>query len=159
MLESNDANHSSYFKCSACNFQRSREDVNESLEELEKQINQIQINGGDIYQYEQLLAKFVPHLHPHHYLMIDIKQNMAVILREILNDVSHCPGRFVYRRKIKLCEDILAVLKIIQPGISRLKAIAMYELANTEAEYYRLLFQENDLTKLQLIVSIIILLL
>lgn len=85
--------------------------------------------------------------------MLDIKQNMAVVLRQILNDVSHCPGRYIYRRKMKLCEDILTVLRIIQPGISRLRAIALYELANTEAEYYRLLYQEKDLSRPQLIVS------
>lgn len=146
----------SILKCNICGLERNWEYISRELDQLQDDINHIQqqCDGGDLYQYEMLLVKYANILHPQHYLLLDIKQNMAVLLRQILNDVSQCPGRYVYRRKMKLCEDILAVLQIIQPGISRLRAIALYELANTEAEYHRLLYQEKDLTKEQLIVSV-----
>lgn len=142
-----------YFYCKSCNLRKSSEEVNRELSEVQKEISLIQSNGGNIYQYEQLLGQYTPLLHPHHFLMIDMKQNMAVILRDVLNDVSNCPGRYVYQRKIRLCQDILSVLTVIQPGISRLKAIALYELVNTRAEFHRLLYQEKDLSKAELVVS------
>ncbi|XP_017049346.1 SET domain-containing protein SmydA-8 [Drosophila ficusphila] len=98
----------------------------------------------DIYRLELLLAKLSRLLHRNHYLMLDLKQNIASILRQILQNITHRPNRKVYERKIRLCQEILLVLKVVAPGISRLKAIALYELANTQAELARKLFSEQE---------------
>ncbi|XP_017866302.1 PREDICTED: protein msta [Drosophila arizonae] len=98
----------------------------------------------DIYRLELLLAKLGRLLHGNHYIMLDLKQNIASILRQILQNMAHRPSRKVYERKIRLCQEILLVLKVLAPGISRLKAIALYELANTQAELARKLFSEQE---------------
>ncbi|EDV98137.1 GH22837 [Drosophila grimshawi] len=98
----------------------------------------------DIYRLELLLAKLSRLLHGNHYIMLDLKQNIASILRQILQNMAHRPNRKVYERKIRLCQEILLVLKVLTPGISRLKAIALYELANTQAELARKLFSEQE---------------
>ncbi|XP_030554648.1 SET domain-containing protein SmydA-8 isoform X1 [Drosophila novamexicana] len=98
----------------------------------------------DIYRLELLLAKLGRLLHGNHYIMLDLKQNIASILRQILQNMAHRPNRKVYERKIRLCQEILLVLKVVAPGISRLKAIALYELANTQAELGRKLYSEQE---------------
>lgn len=98
----------------------------------------------DIYRQELLLAKLSRLLHGNHYIMLDLKQNIASILRQILQNMSHRPNRKVYERKIRLCQEILLVLKVVAPGLNRLKAIALYELANTQAELARKLFSEQE---------------
>ncbi|KAL7736745.1 hypothetical protein ACLKA6_015598 [Drosophila palustris] len=98
----------------------------------------------DIYRLELLLAKLRRLLHGNHYVMLDLKQNIASILRQILQDMAHRPNRKVYERKIRLCQEILLVLKDVAPGLNRLKAIALYELANTQAELARKLFSEQE---------------
>lgn len=98
----------------------------------------------DIYRLELLLAKLSRLLHGNHYIMLDIKQMIASILRQILQNMAQRPNRKVYERKIRLCQEILLVLKVVAPGINRLKAIALYELANTQAELARKLYSEQE---------------
>lgn len=138
------------WQCQNCQHRRDAKDVEQMLNNLQEEI----MNAtNDIYKLEMSLMRFSKALHPQHYLIVDIKQNIASALRQILNDPSQCPGRKVYERKIELCEDILKVLNLILPGcISRLKAITLYELVSTQAEYYRMRYKENELTKTQLIV-------
>ncbi|ALC40935.1 CG9642 [Drosophila busckii] len=111
---------------------------------LERAKEEIFHSREDIYRLELLLAKLSRILHANHYVMLDLKQNIASILRQILQNMSHRPSCKVYERKIRLCQEILLVLKIITPGISRLKAIALYELANTQAELARKLYAEQE---------------
>ncbi|XP_017465315.1 PREDICTED: protein msta [Rhagoletis zephyria] len=105
----------------------------------------------DITRYELLLAKLTRYFHPNHYLLLDIKQNIAAILRSILQNFTLQPGRKVYERKVRLCQDIFGVLQIILPGISRLKAIVLYEMANTSAELQRMRYEEKELQKSELV--------
>lgn len=98
----------------------------------------------DIYRLELLLAKLGRLLHGNHYVVLDLKQNIASILRQILQNMAHRPNRKVYERKIRLCQEILLVLKVVAPGLNRLKAIALYELANTQSELARKLYSEQE---------------
>lgn len=100
---------------------------------------------GDLRRYEILLAKLSSILHRNHYIMVDLKQNIANVLRSIIKNSLQRPGRRVYERKVRLCQELIVVLHTILPGISRLKAIALYELANASAELYRLRFGEKEL--------------
>ncbi|XP_017024502.1 SET domain-containing protein SmydA-8 [Drosophila kikkawai] len=111
---------------------------------LERAKEEIFHAKDDIYRLELLLAKLSRLLHGNHYLMLDLKQNIASILRQILQNMAHRPNRKVYERKIRLCQEILLVLKVLTPGISRLNAIALYELANTQAELARKLYSEQE---------------
>ncbi|XP_052839331.1 LOW QUALITY PROTEIN: SET domain-containing protein SmydA-8 [Drosophila gunungcola] len=113
---------------------------------LERAKEEIFHAKDDIYRLELLLAKLSRLLHRNHYLMLDLKQNIASILRQILQNITHRPNRKVYERKIRLCQEILLVLKVVAPGISRLKAIALYELANTQAELARKQYSEQELS-------------
>lgn len=123
----------------------------ETLEYIENILRKLQAeeykNSGNLEELELQLQKLQTLLHPQHYLIVDIKQTIAAALREIVNDIRCCPGRKIYERKIVLCKDILKVLEVIAPGISRHKAIVLYEWASTWAEYNRMRYQEKELSK------------
>lgn len=139
------------WQCQNCKHQKDSKEVEKMLNGFQEEILQ---SPNDIYKLEMILQKISSVLHPNHYLIIDVKQNIAAMLRMILNNPSHCPGRQVYERKIELCEDILKVLNTILPDtISRLKSITLYELVSTMAEYHRMRYKENELNKTHLIVS------
>ncbi|XP_017077826.1 uncharacterized protein LOC108112478 isoform X2 [Drosophila eugracilis] len=121
---------------------------------LERAKEEIFHARDDIYRLELLLAKLSRLLHRNHFLMLDLKQNIASILRQILQNITHRPNRKVYERKIRLCQEILLVLKVVTPGISRLKAIALYELANTQAELARKLYSEQEHSTNDLLVEL-----
>lgn len=93
---------------------------------LEQEVNSVPM-------LEQLILKYSKLLNPNHYLVVDMKQKLTAILRNIC-DYEITPQPKILERKIILCEEILPILKAIQPGISRLKGIALYEYFNSMVE-------------------------
>ncbi|KAM7343123.1 uncharacterized protein ACRADG_010265 [Cochliomyia hominivorax] len=135
------------WSCLDCKHQESAENIDKLLKKLQTEDLKKPTN---LEEFEILLKRLKKILHPQHYMIIDVKQNIAAALRAIINDISCCPQRHVYERKIELCRDILKVLNIVAPGISRLKAIVLYELSSTWAEYNRMLYQTKELKKNEL---------
>lgn len=135
------------WQCFNCNHTLRTEQVENIIDRAKEEVFHAQ---GDLKRFEILLAKLGTILHRNHYIMIDIKQNIANMLRTIIMSSIQRPGRRVYERKVRLCQELVMVLHTIQPGISRLKAIALYELANASAELYRLRFGEKELSEQEL---------
>ena len=133
--------------CLDCNHHETNDNVNKMLLKLE---NETATKPQSLTEMEKLILKLQHFLHPQHSMIVDLKQNIAAGLRDIINDISQCPGAKVYERKIELCRDVLKVLKAIAPGISRLKAIVIYELSTTWAEYNRMHYQTKELNKTDL---------
>lgn len=75
--------------------------------------------GIDVVQLEKFIKSYSIKLNPNHYLVIEMKQTLAAILRSIC-DSGNKTGDEMVHRKIELCRDILPILKLLQPGISRL---------------------------------------
>lgn len=70
---------------------------------------------ANISEVEDVLKELESCLSSHHYLILELKQNIIpVYKRNLYNDWSMI-------RIIQLCTDIISVLKIIQPGLSRLR--------------------------------------
>lgn len=92
---------------------------------------------------EELIAKYSRLLNPNHYMVVDMKQKLTAILRNIC-DCEINPQPKILQRKITLCEEILPILRTIQPGISRLKGIALYEYFNSMVDLT--IYQMNEKT-------------
>ncbi|XP_055840242.1 SET domain-containing protein SmydA-8 [Episyrphus balteatus] len=133
----------SKWTCENCSAIMSELDVQKLLSEVAEQILYA---DGDIREYETLLAKYSGDFHPNHFLMIDLKQNTASILRSILMNPMCQPGRGVIRRKIELCEQMLPVVRALQPGISRLYAIASYEYVITYVELTEYEYNDGEIS-------------
>lgn len=115
--------------CNLCGKQRTIQEINDILTAAKSEI--LQVNS--IQRLEQLIAIYSKLFNPNHYLVVDMKQKLAAILRNIC-DQQLLPQPQLLRRKIELCEDILPIIRVTHPGISRLKAIALYEYFNSMAD-------------------------
>lgn len=88
----------------------------------------------DVTKLEKFIQTYAKLLSPNHYLVLEVKQKLAAILRNIC-DNSLRPIESVLQRKMELCRDILPVLRALQPGISRMTGkiligfIAKYNLS------------------------------
>ncbi|XP_053965411.1 SET domain-containing protein SmydA-8 [Anastrepha ludens] len=136
------------WQCLQCEHTLSADTVQQLVERAKEEVFHAK---DDVTRYELLLAKLTRYFHPNHYILLDIKQNIAAILRSILQNVALQPGRKVYERKVRLCQDIFGILQMILPGISRLKAIVLYEMANTSAELHRMRYGEKEVQKTELV--------
>ncbi|KAF7997635.1 hypothetical protein HCN44_006206 [Aphidius gifuensis] len=75
---------------------------------------------------ENLLNKLSFTYHSNHFIMINLKQKLLMNYRMEL--ISLNPQKKILKRMLELYEDILDVHEIIEPGISRLKGIILYEM-------------------------------
>uniref|UniRef100_A0A182W898 SET domain-containing protein n=1 Tax=Anopheles minimus TaxID=112268 RepID=A0A182W898_9DIPT len=82
----------------------------------------------DIRNLEKVIGKHSKTLNPHHSLVLEAKQSLAGELRSMCMsyDLQNVP-RQALKRKLELCEEMLQVLRVLDPGISRLTGIALYE--------------------------------
>lgn len=104
------------WKCMKCDQEKSNEEVQQLLGMARLDVYS---TGMNVKQLERFILKYSKQLNSNHYLVFEMKQKLAAILRNIC-DSSAEPLIEVLERKIKLCSEMLPVLRIFQPGISRL---------------------------------------
>lgn len=135
------------WQCIQCNREQTLQEINDILTLAKSEILQV----TSIQRLEQLIAIYSKLLNPNHYLVVDMKQKLAAILRSIC-DQERMPQPQLLRRKMEICEDILPIIRVIQPGISRLKAIALYEYFKSMAELT--IYEMND-KKMEIVEGIV----
>lgn len=120
---------STIWRCDLCNEEQTQDEINDILIVAKSET----LEAASVHRLEHLIKNYSKLLNPNHYVVIDLKQKLAAILRNIC-DQERMPQPKLLGRKIELCEDILPIIRTIQPGISRLKAIALYEYFTSMAE-------------------------
>ncbi|XP_062560550.1 SET domain-containing protein SmydA-8-like [Armigeres subalbatus] len=84
--------------------------------------------ANDIHELERTIAKHSRTLHPCNSIILELKQTLAGELRNLclLSPPSKI-SKQILQRKFDLCQEMLAILRVLEPGISRLTGIALYE--------------------------------
>lgn len=102
--------------------------------------------NGNMDLYENLLAKYSALFHENHFLIIDIKQNIATILRAILMNPMCKTDKKMIQRRVQLCKEIIPVVRAVLPGISKLYAIALFEYLVPFLELIDLELKDKDIS-------------
>lgn len=145
--------------CLNCNSNQTNEYVQSILRNIRIHAHRIEPN---IEHIELFIAEYTNILHPNHYILVEMKQKLAAIIRHMIktamdnfiNVNARDNSNFrtllekLLKRKIELCKELVPLLNILEPGISRLKAIAMYEqftpLAQIAKIYYQLRYINDE---------------
>lgn len=90
------------------------------------------VDKSDTRAMEALLRKLLRTFAPQHFVILEVKQALVAAYRDIIIRQSN-PTRSVLNRKTELCQDMLPVIQVIEPGISRLKGITLPSSVNTNA--------------------------
>lgn len=161
------------WKCLNCNATVPHEQIQLILCECRQQLEQIGPSTEHNEAFEvlnTLIAKYTPHLHSNHYLLIEMKQKLAAIIRHMnlnaLDNAGQRPGAHrknqpspypvvnLLKQKIELCKEFVPLLNILQPGISRLKAIVLYEQFGPLVQLAKLYYQEKVICEAEILVNI-----
>ncbi|XP_053683976.1 SET domain-containing protein SmydA-8-like [Sabethes cyaneus] len=137
------------WKCNNCDHLLKREYVNEVLCAARSEILSCPLEIRDL---EKIIGKHSKTLNPHHSLVLEAKQNLAGELRSVCLSVepSNVPKQ-VLKRKLELCEEILGILRTLEPGISRMVGIALYEYHVASVELSRRNFDTTEIKSRQLL--------
>ncbi|EDV37404.1 uncharacterized protein Dana_GF11432 [Drosophila ananassae] len=133
------------WRCLECKASMSAANVHELLAEVGGALVEAR---GDLQVYESLLTQYKSMVHPNHFLLLDIKQNIASILRAaaLMNSMEQ-PCKKLLARRVELCSDLLPICRAVVPGISKLYAIGLFEYLLALIELVELQFAESDLNK------------
>ncbi|EFN79379.1 SET domain-containing protein SmydA-8 [Harpegnathos saltator] len=80
----------------------------------------------DIKSLDGLLKKLSRSLHTNHFLMLSLKQKLLATCRKEMTSPN--PQKKIIQKMLDTCKEIYSVLDIVEPGISRLKGIMLYEM-------------------------------
>lgn len=69
---------------------------------------------------ELLLNRLSTTFHTNHFLMLDLKQRLLSIYRDMILLGNNMSNRLL-QRDIELCNELLPVIETVEPGISRLR--------------------------------------
>ncbi|XP_034951070.1 SET domain-containing protein SmydA-8-like isoform X2 [Chelonus insularis] len=112
------------WKCNMCGRLLSGCLIKTTLELTKFKIDELE--NGSIKELEILLKKLLLTFHSNHFLVLALKQKLLELYRHEVTNLN--PKKQALMRIIELCKEVLQVLEIVEPGLSRLKGIMLYEL-------------------------------
>lgn len=153
--------------CLNCSTQMTNDDVQNILRTIRIESHQMQPH---IECIESFIGKYGNVLHSNHYLLVEEKQKLAALLRhmsKLAYDRWRVAGAHdknskrialekLLVRKIELCKELVPLLSTLQPGISRLKAIALYEQFVPYIQLAKLYHHGKSITDSEYLVNIVI---
>ncbi|KAK9888012.1 hypothetical protein WA026_000296 [Henosepilachna vigintioctopunctata] len=95
----------------------------------------------NLFKLEELYGKLLKTLHPHHYLILALQQKLVGLYTQSIQNKKNLS------RKNELCQNLIKVYEILEPGISRNQGVIQYELHSTIAN---LAYKEYSLGEITL---------
>lgn len=82
------------------------------------------VSKSDIRAMEGLLRRLLRTFPSQHFVILELKQTLVAAYRDMILRNKN-PTRKILNRKTELCRDMLPVLQVVEPGISRLRGRAI----------------------------------
>lgn len=81
-----------------------------------------------LQETEKLMRKYRVVLHPLHFIQIGLRQNLIEMYGRVAEyELSELPD-VMLEHKEELCRQVLHVLDVFEPGLSRARAMILYDL-------------------------------
>lgn len=113
-------------RCKNCNYTVSGKSIVALLDRLFDEFESLDPNS--IKDYEDYLKRYENVLHQNHYLMLSAKHSLCQLIGRsdgyLINELDLSQ----LQRKEQYCRDLLAVVNVFEPGMSRLRGIICYEM-------------------------------
>lgn len=110
------------WQCNVCSLLCSDRTVQQRLAEARQLA--LAVDGFDVSGLERLIGRQSLLLNTNHYLVVESKQKLVAILRSMcerdVRTMRRADGQRLLELKGQLCAELLPVLRVLKPGISRL---------------------------------------
>ncbi|KAF4530660.1 hypothetical protein B566_EDAN004899 [Ephemera danica] len=117
------------WRCTACGRTLDAMSVLEGLRGIQRDL--AFMDRTNARAMEELMARFNRSLHPQNAAVLEVTQALSGLYREKLMDFgpSKAPPALL-KRKLELCRSLLQPVEILEPPLSRLRGITLYEVAS-----------------------------
>ncbi|GAB0100694.1 SET domain-containing protein [Sergentomyia squamirostris] len=114
------------WKCRGCSYTVTAKSMNVLVDRIFEEQESLDVNS--VEELEGFLDKYRNVLHPNHYLSISAKYSLCQLYGKfegyLIGDLSPKDLQV----KESYCRDVLSVVDHLEPGMSRLRGVIMYEL-------------------------------
>uniref|UniRef100_A0A1A9WNY3 Uncharacterized protein n=1 Tax=Glossina brevipalpis TaxID=37001 RepID=A0A1A9WNY3_9MUSC len=119
------------WKCTNCDFISTNEAVQKAVTVMQTEIADVQamdMSPERLEETERLLKKYRSVLHPLHFIQTSLRQNLIEMYGRVQGyEMVELPD-VLLERKEELCRQVLRVMDVFEPGLSRFKSMILYEL-------------------------------
>ncbi|XP_014098807.1 SET domain-containing protein SmydA-8 isoform X1 [Bactrocera oleae] len=131
LLSTNPLDSSCCWKCTLCTFQTSNNAIQKALSVIQSEVATLQAmdpSPQKLQETEKLMRKYRVVLHPLHFIQIGLRQNLIEMYGRVAEyELSELPD-VMLEHKEELCRQVLHVLDVFEPGLSRARAMILYDL-------------------------------
>jgi hypothetical protein len=138
----------SQWVCNVCSETKSPSFVQNLMEQVGKEL--VILKDGTSKHCEKFLKKYENVLHPNHFYLAEVKMVLCQMY-------GHFQGQQILdlsddkvSLKESLCLELLKIIDIIAPGMTRLRAMILYEMQAVMALRSRRLWMANEIDKEEL---------
>ncbi|XP_044252452.1 SET domain-containing protein SmydA-8-like [Tribolium madens] len=96
------------------------------LEKITQEVDNIDCN--DVIAMETFLKKYRNVLHPTHYINLSVKLSLSQLYGRSNGFLIDELSDEVLIRKQEICEEIIKIFNVIEPGFTRLRGVTLYEM-------------------------------
>jgi len=138
VISCNTSDNLSSFSCQECSKLYQAEFVKSVLSDAEDSVLIIHPLDGVIEHLERSLHQLSVKLHPGNFILLEIKQKLAVLYGNIFPFTINRMSSPAKERKVQCCYEALTELEKLESGMSEWKMVLMTELAKMtkESGYY-----------------------
>ncbi|CAG9767303.1 unnamed protein product [Ceutorhynchus assimilis] len=130
IMSSNPLDDSCEWKCHLCDYKTNGRAVRKVFAAIQNEIDQVEYVGGPegIQQRETIFKKYRSVLHPKNAYMTILRSALTQLYGKAEGYTLEDLPDIILERKIELCHQLMEVLDVIEPGLSRIRGITLYEL-------------------------------
>ncbi|KAK4012629.1 hypothetical protein OUZ56_024870 [Daphnia magna] len=136
------------WQCSQCTYQLTAAIVNRLINKIMEKFEAIGPN--DVEKFEEFLSRYASLLHPNHYLFTSARQSLSQLYgrdeRYLLNTLT----MEQLERKVSICQQLMAVADIVEPGLTRIRGVTLYEMHAPMLLMARKIFEAGHCTPTEL---------
>ncbi|XP_034473188.1 SET domain-containing protein SmydA-8 [Drosophila innubila] len=121
----------SSWNCCSCGNSMSSGEVRQIVSALQAEVNaaqSLEMGSKRLEEAERLLRKYKSLLHPSHYICTGLRQLLIEMYGRVKGYEMVQLTDHLLERKAELCREVLRILNVFEPGLSRTRAMNLYEL-------------------------------
>lgn len=141
------------WQCQSCDAQTDAIHAQRLIRECQQAAHATTTNIDDI---EACIQIYQPKLNSNHSIIIEMKQKLIASIRQTLEvnpTVVNCIA--LHKRKIEICKELHSLLYVLQPGLSRIRAVVLYEHFTSLYKLIKTMAAKVDVRNFELLVSAI----
>ncbi|EDV44517.1 uncharacterized protein Dana_GF20287 [Drosophila ananassae] len=112
--------------CDKCDHKMLAKDLESRLDRINNDLEAIDVH--DIPGLENFLVRYREVLRPNHYLLLSAKYSLCQIYGRIEGYLLPQMSPEDIARKERYCREFLEIIDLLEPGLTRLRGLIMYEL-------------------------------